>query len=101
MRLSLVSWLVLAAELAYVSAKVPRVAHPRSKQAARNRGKRPHAKNDKTSFTGSGWSAHAPVTDAPKSNVWDALTNDEAADVISFLHNQTALNLTIADNSTR
>ena len=98
--LSLVSWILLAAELASVGAKVPRVAHPRSKQAARLKGKRPHAHNDEASFTGSGWSARAPSTEAPKANVWDVLTNDEAADVIAFLHNQTALNLTIAENST-
>ena len=101
MHLSLVSWLVVAAELASVTAKVPRVSHPKSKQAAHLRNKRPGSKKDPSSFTGAGWSARAPGVDAPKANVWDALTNDEAAAVIGFLHNQTTLNLTVAENATR
>ena len=101
MHLSLLTWVILAAELAFVNAKVPRVGHPNSKQAARLRGKRPGSRPNGKSFTGSGWSARAPSTDAPKANVWDALSNDEAADVISFLHNQTALNLTVAADASR
>ncbi|KAK6992126.1 amine oxidase [Favolaschia claudopus] len=38
----------------------------------------------------------SPVTVAPKENIFISLTNDEAASVISFLHNQTELNLTSA-----
>ncbi|KAJ7159987.1 copper amine oxidase [Mycena crocata] len=40
--------------------------------------------------------AFSPVAVAPKSNIFISLTNDEAASVISFLHNQTELNLTAA-----
>ncbi|KAJ7199635.1 putative copper amine oxidase [Mycena pura] len=39
-----------------------------------------------------------PVAAAPRANIFISLTDDEAASVISFLHNQTALNLTaVAD----
>ena len=41
----------------------------------------------------------APTTSAPKTNVWASLSNDEAASVISFLHEQPALNLTAAQDS--
>jgi primary-amine oxidase len=41
----------------------------------------------------------APTTTAPKANVWTALSNDEAASVINFLHDQPALNLTAASDS--
>ncbi|KAJ6629905.1 copper amine oxidase [Mycena sp. CBHHK59/15] len=40
--------------------------------------------------------AFSPVVVAPKTNIFNSLTNDEAASVISFLHNQTELNLTAA-----
>ncbi|KAJ7479846.1 copper amine oxidase [Mycena latifolia] len=38
----------------------------------------------------------SPVAVAPKANIFISLTNDEAASVVSFLHNQTELNLTAA-----
>lgn len=38
----------------------------------------------------------APTTSAPKANIWRSLSNDEAASVVAWLHNQTALNLTAA-----
>ncbi|KAJ7906597.1 copper amine oxidase, partial [Mycena leptocephala] len=38
----------------------------------------------------------SPVTVAPKTNIFNSLTDDEAASVISFLHKQTKLNLTAA-----
>ncbi|KAJ7661708.1 copper amine oxidase [Mycena rosella] len=38
----------------------------------------------------------SPVAVAPKANIFISLTDDEAASVISFLHNQTKLNLTAA-----
>ncbi|GJN93972.1 hypothetical protein Rhopal_007035-T1 [Rhodotorula paludigena] len=38
----------------------------------------------------------APTAKAPHKNVWAGLSNDEAAGVIGFLHNQTDLNLTAA-----
>lgn len=41
----------------------------------------------------------APTTSAPKNNVWASLSNDEAAAVIAFLHEQPALNLTLAQDS--
>ncbi|WVQ79580.1 hypothetical protein IAT38_001680 [Cryptococcus sp. DSM 104549] len=44
-------------------------------------------------------SASAPTTTASKDNIWAYLTNDEAAGVISFLHNQTDLNLTAVDDA--
>ncbi|KAH9915164.1 copper amine oxidase [Epithele typhae] len=100
MRLSVLSLVVLVVELAAVGAKVQRVAHPRSKQATRVRNKRPGSSHDPSGFTGTGWAARAPSTDAPKANVWDLLSNDEAADVIAFLHKQDALNLTAAENGT-
>ncbi|KAJ3749653.1 copper amine oxidase [Lentinula detonsa] len=79
-------------------AKIPRVAHPGSKQAKYLASKRPTttAAQVSGSFTGTGWSASAPEVSAPYANIWQELTNDEAADVIAFLHNQTNLNLTAA-----
>jgi primary-amine oxidase len=44
-------------------------------------------------------SAAAPATSAPRDNVWASLSNDEAAAVIAFLHEQPALNLTLAQDS--
>ncbi|KAJ7320783.1 putative copper amine oxidase [Mycena albidolilacea] len=41
-------------------------------------------------------STFSTVSVAPKTNIFISLTNDEAASVISFLHNQTELNLTAA-----
>ncbi|KAJ7078447.1 copper amine oxidase [Mycena belliarum] len=41
----------------------------------------------------------SPVTVAPKINIFISLTDDEAASVISFLHNQTELNLTAATDA--
>ncbi|KAJ6545811.1 copper amine oxidase, partial [Mycena vulgaris] len=38
----------------------------------------------------------SPIAVAPKANIFLTLTDDEAASVISFLHNQTELNLTSA-----
>ncbi|WVQ72054.1 hypothetical protein IAR50_001598 [Cryptococcus sp. DSM 104548] len=40
-----------------------------------------------------------PTTTAPKNNLWNLLTNDEAAEIISYLHNQTTLNLTAATDA--
>ncbi|BGP31066.1 hypothetical protein JCM10296v2_002830 [Rhodotorula toruloides] len=40
-----------------------------------------------------------PTTKAPHANIWATLSNDEAAEVVSFLHNQTALNLTAASDA--
>ncbi|KAK6910889.1 hypothetical protein I203_104924 [Kwoniella mangroviensis CBS 8507] len=41
----------------------------------------------------------SPSTTAPKDNIWISLTNDEAADVISFLHSRDDLNLTAVDDA--
>lgn len=41
------------------------------------------------------------IATAPKSNIFAGLTNDEAAAVTSFLHDQKSLNLTAAANATR
>ena len=41
------------------------------------------------------------TTKAPKPNIFAGLTDQETADVTSFLHDQTALNLTVAANATR
>ncbi|KAK0543019.1 hypothetical protein OC846_006302 [Tilletia horrida] len=41
----------------------------------------------------------APSVEAPEDNIWASLSDDEAAGVIGFLHNQTALNLTKADDA--
>ncbi|KAF7361132.1 Amine oxidase [Mycena sanguinolenta] len=46
--------------------------------------------------SGSSNSTFSPVAVAPKSNIFISLTDDEAAAVIGFLHNQTELNLTAA-----
>ena len=40
-------------------------------------------------------------TNAPKTNIFAGLTNDEAAAVTSFLHDQKSLNLTAAATATR
>ncbi|GAA5979366.1 hypothetical protein JCM11641_005014 [Rhodosporidiobolus odoratus] len=42
----------------------------------------------------------APTTHAPRKNVWQTLSEAEAASIVSFLHNQTALNLTAAEDVT-
>lgn len=102
---------VLLASSDFVDGKVQRVRHPKLK--------RPHhqartigAYNDlarelnaRSSSSGSvsstGWNTKAPSTTAPKANVWKALSNDEAASVIEFLHAQGWLNLTSVDNATR
>ncbi|KDQ60427.1 hypothetical protein JAAARDRAFT_191806 [Jaapia argillacea MUCL 33604] len=42
----------------------------------------------------------APAVTAPYPNIWSALSNDEAASVIQFLHCQPELNLTAAANAT-
>ncbi|GAA6007466.1 hypothetical protein JCM11491_004172 [Sporobolomyces phaffii] len=39
-------------------------------------------------------SYETPTTKAPKTNIWASLSSREAASVVSFLHNQTSLNLT-------
>ena len=41
------------------------------------------------------------TTKAPKTNIFAGLTDDEAAAVTSFLHDQKSLNLTAAANATR
>ncbi|ODO11062.1 hypothetical protein I350_01664 [Cryptococcus amylolentus CBS 6273] len=43
--------------------------------------------------------ASSPTTSAPKDNIWNFLTNDEAAGIVGFLHNQTVLNLTAVDDA--
>ncbi|GAA5845868.1 hypothetical protein JCM3766R1_004638 [Sporobolomyces carnicolor] len=40
-----------------------------------------------------------PTVKAPKENIWAPLSSAEAASVVSFLHNQTSLNLTAADEA--
>ena len=40
-----------------------------------------------------------PTTTAPKLNIFSSLSNDEAAQVIGFLHNQTDLNLTASSDA--
>ncbi|GAA5903080.1 uncharacterized protein JCM6883_002688 [Sporobolomyces salmoneus] len=40
-----------------------------------------------------------PTVKAPKTNIWAPLSSDEAASVVSFLHNQTNLNLTAATDA--
>ncbi|GAA5960930.1 hypothetical protein JCM3765_007545 [Sporobolomyces pararoseus] len=40
-----------------------------------------------------------PTVKAPKTNIWAPLSSEEAASVVSFLHNQTSLNLTSADEA--
>ncbi|KZV72277.1 copper amine oxidase [Peniophora sp. CONT] len=91
-------WLALSAA-ALVSAKVPRVGKPGSKQAQRASAKRPSGSRDASSFTGTGWQAQAPSASAPKSNVWAQLTDDEAADIVKYLHKQTELNLTASSDA--
>ncbi|CAK5278719.1 unnamed protein product [Mycena citricolor] len=41
----------------------------------------------------------SPTAAAPKANPFLSLTNDEAASIVAFLHNQTALNLTAATDA--
>nr|KIR88896.1 hypothetical protein I308_00977 [Cryptococcus tetragattii IND107] len=59
--------------------------------------RRPHRRNVVTNEVVT--SASSPTISAPKDNIWSFLSNDEAAGVIAFLHNQTALNLTAVDNA--
>lgn len=89
--------------VANVNGKVPRVGHPGSRRAKNIASKRPSTTDARVSgsFTGSGWSATAPQVSAPYVNVWEELSDDEAASVISFLHNQTDLNLTAAADASR
>lgn len=44
-------------------------------------------------------SASSPTTSAPKDNIWNFLSNDEAAGIIAFLHSQTELNLTAVNDA--
>lgn len=44
--------------------------------------------------------AAAPTINAPKENIWISLSDDEAAGVIAFLHDQPELNLTAAADAT-
>ena len=42
----------------------------------------------------------AKLISAPHPNVWEGLTDSEAASVVSWLFNQTELNLTTTDDAT-
>ncbi len=42
-----------------------------------------------------------PTTNAPYSNIWISLSNDEAASVIEYIHTQDELNVTAVVNATR
>nr|XP_018261712.1 uncharacterized protein I303_06153 [Kwoniella dejecticola CBS 10117]OBR83870.1 hypothetical protein I303_06153 [Kwoniella dejecticola CBS 10117] len=64
----------------------------------RRPGWRPNARRDlPTDSTDT--SSSSPSTTAPKHNIWNSLSNDEAADVIGFLHSQDDLNLTAVDDA--
>jgi primary-amine oxidase len=41
-----------------------------------------------------------PSTKAPRSNIWNSLTNDEAAAVIAYIHKQPSLDVTAVANAT-
>lgn len=90
-----------------VDAKVSRVRHPKMKRphhqaraiGAYNDLARELASRSSGSASSSGWDSKAPKTTAPKSNVWKALSNDEAAGVIELLHAQDWLNLTSAEDA--
>ncbi|WVO21367.1 uncharacterized protein IAS62_002675 [Cryptococcus decagattii] len=58
--------------------------------------RRPHRRDVVTNEVDT--SASSPTTSTPKDNIWSFLFNNEAAGVIAFLHNQTAINLTAVDN---
>ncbi|EIM84675.1 copper amine oxidase [Stereum hirsutum FP-91666 SS1] len=90
-----------------VDAKVSRVRHPKMKRphhqaraiGAYNDLARELTSRSSGSASSSGWDSKAPKTTAPKSNVWKALSNDEAAGVIELLHAQDWLNLTSAEDA--
>jgi primary-amine oxidase len=81
----------LSTSLAAPAPKVNSIHHPKlSRPQFRKRNEYTNAVNVTST---------APTTTAPKDNVWASLTNDEAAAVINFLHEQSALNLTAAADS--
>ncbi|WRT68621.1 uncharacterized protein IL334_005599 [Kwoniella shivajii] len=63
----------------------------------RRPGWRPNRRDLHTDSTDT--SSSPPTTTAPKDNIWNVLSNDEAADVISFLHSKDDLNLTSVDDA--
>lgn len=87
------TWILgaLSSCLAAPAPKVNAVHHPKlSRPQFRKR-------NDYTNAVNV--TSTAPTTSAPKANVWASLSNDEAAAVINFLHDQPDLNLTAAQDS--
>ena len=60
----------------------------------------PFARRQVSTSNGCG-SATQLTTKAPKSNIFLGLTDDEAAAITTFLHDQEKLNLTAAVNATR
>lgn len=59
-----------------------------------------HRNNDGGAVNpGPGSKAIPPSTTAPYKNIWNSLTNDEAASVIGFLHAQESLNLTASGDA--
>jgi len=106
-----ISLLPLLFFTAAVHAKVPRVSHPQSKYATKHQSLRTattllantdladDAEDD--GYTGTGWETDAPSVKAEKENVWRVLSNDEAADVIQFIHDSEALNVTSVEDAGR
>ncbi|WWC90478.1 uncharacterized protein L201_005414 [Kwoniella dendrophila CBS 6074] len=65
--------------------------------ALRRPGWRPHRRQ--LPFDSTDTSSSSPTVLAPKDNIWNSLSNDEAADVIAFLHSKNDLNLTAQEDA--
>ena len=71
-----------------------------SKRSSRHDRRASIHRRQEPSGTGCGTGSQI-TTKAPKNNIFAGLTDDEAAAVTSFLHNQEKLNLTAAAEATR
>ncbi|OCF40116.1 hypothetical protein I317_06067 [Kwoniella heveanensis CBS 569] len=78
-----------------VSSAIPQPKLP----SVRKPGWRPHTRRQEASTDSTNAWASPPSTEAAKTNIWKYLSNDEAAGVIGFLHDQAELNLTAVDDS--
>lgn len=92
---------VLAATLCILGTLTTALAAPAPKVNAIHHPKlsRPQFRKRNNVISAVNVASTAPTTSAPKANVWASLSNDEAASVINFLHDQPTLNLTAAQDA--
>ncbi|WWC71351.1 uncharacterized protein I206_105306 [Kwoniella pini CBS 10737] len=81
---------LLGSTLAIPNPKISSIRRP---------GWRPNARRRDLPTDSTDTSSSSPTTTAPKHNIWNSLSNDEAADVIGFLHSRDDLNLTAVEDA--